>query len=527
MSSRATHRSGRHESASARAVHRKISALAQVVTLAHFRRQPGRALLLAFSVSLGVSSMVASGTLIDSAVASLEKSWSLGTESIDLRIANGFSGVPDDLLPAVREVPGVAAASAIVTTSARAQIAGRSIRLMLIGIDLVDQDRVHGNFSRDRIRVRDEADFLVRTDAVAIPENFARSNGLELGSTIEISHSRGRRTLYVSGVFEGTEATRMLADAIAVMDLPVAQNLLDQPGLVQAIDVRLDDDADAERVTARLAEIATGVATVTPAGARSPEFRSMIFNLRLVLNIAGAIAIVIGGLVIYHASSMTISRRKPELDMIQALGASRRALTLILACEATIVGAVGAAAGIVFGTLLAWGMSLLFDQTISMLYTPGGVASFTPSLKYAIVASVGAIGINLLCTLAPAREAMRVTSNLAVTSPGRERWRRAQRTAGVGALLFAIGMLSPLLLRPGIESEMLALIVIVGDTLVLAGAGLTVPVALLALSPLVKRATLAAAIDGQLPACLEELEAIQRGLGALTEAWHSAPKTAA
>jgi putative ABC transport system permease protein len=466
-----------------------VSALLTAVSLPYVRRHLGRVLVLVLAVSLGVSSMVATGTLIESLVRSLEESWGADQEAADLRIANGFAGVPQELLESVRQVEGVAAAAGVVTVSGRV-LGAEPVDLVLIGIDLFGGDAIHGiaaEGASEEARLLDESAFLVRPDAVALARDFADAHGLAMGSDFEVDLPTGRRALHVAGLFTRRGALAQIDGAVAIADLPAAQRLAGREELLQAIDVQTAPDVDVQTLHERLGAVVSGVATVAPAGAGSPEFRSLIFNIRLVLDVSGAVALVIGAIVIYHAVGMAISARKPEIDVVRTLGASRRSLLAMLSIEALLLGALGSLTGAVAGTGLAWTAGEIFEQSVGTLYMRATVSSFAWSPRYVAFASAIAIALTWVATIRPGLQATRVTSGLRATSRSTERWSHAVRYAIAGGVAFAAGVLIPLAASPQLGTASLAAIVITGDVLVIAGLGLSLPVVVLIASPLLLR----------------------------------------
>lgn len=458
------------------------------LSVPYVRRRPGRVLVLVLCVSIGVAAIVATGTLVESTLASLEATWRATAPSADLRIGNGFVGVDEEMIESVRGVEGVAAAGAFLKATARMQLDGGTHDLLVVGVDLLADDPVHQEtFSRESIDARDEMDFLTRTDAVALPRDFAELHGLPLGSTFEADVRTGRRRLYVAGLFEPSRATSLPGGAVALMDLPVAQRMLGREGMVEAIDVRLGPGADLAAVRNRLAHAAAGRATVvaTAAGA-SQELRGLLFNPRLVLGVAGGLVMVVGGLVIFNAAALMISQRKPQLDVVRSLGVSRRSLLGLLSAEAIALGSLGAAAGVALGAVLAWAGATLLSPAIDALYTPLASWSFRLAWRYVGIRASFGVLLTWLATVAPALSATRLSSGLAVASPRRERWRRARRLAWAGLPALLAGALCLRPDQPGLGAETIASLVTAGSLLVLLGLGLVAPVAVIACSPLVE-----------------------------------------
>ena len=159
-----------------------------------------------------MAAIVATGSRIESALASLEITREASAEHADLRVANGFAGVSEDLVEAVRGVEGVASAGGVVLGTARLRLAGGAAEAVLIGIDLLTEDAVHrGSVSRERLEVIDEADFLVRLDAIALDRAFAERHGIALGSTLEAELSSGPRRLYVAGLLAARSTSALMA----------------------------------------------------------------------------------------------------------------------------------------------------------------------------------------------------------------------------------------------------------------------------------------------------------------------------
>ena len=107
---------------------RAIWGLLRFVSGAYLRRHSGQAGLIVATVALGVAAIVATGSLIESALASLEITREATAEHADLRVANGFAGVSEDLVEAVRGVEGVASAGGVLLGTARLRLAGGTVR---------------------------------------------------------------------------------------------------------------------------------------------------------------------------------------------------------------------------------------------------------------------------------------------------------------------------------------------------------------------------------------------------------------
>ena len=107
---------------------RAFRELLRFVSVAYLRRHSGQACLVVATVALGVAAIVATGSLIESALASLEITREATAEHADLRVANGFAGVSEDLVESVRGVEGVASAGGVLLGTRAAAPRGRRRR---------------------------------------------------------------------------------------------------------------------------------------------------------------------------------------------------------------------------------------------------------------------------------------------------------------------------------------------------------------------------------------------------------------
>lgn len=261
-----------------------------------------------------------------------------------------------------------------------------------------------------------------------------------------------------------------------MLDLPAAQLLLGREGLVEAIDVQIAPDRSLDEVRAALAERVAHHATVSTAGARSEEYRSLVRNVRLTLGVPSVMAIVVGALVIHHAVAVAVSRRRSEIALLRALGATRAAVTGVFLAEGLAIGVLGTAFGIGLGFLLAHAANGIVLATIAGVYRPLATTTLEVSpLHVAIGAALGVL-LTAFAYASAARDAAPLTSGVHTASPRRARWRAARVRAAWGALLVPLGIWLGAQQQAGIDGERLAAVATGSDALILLGFGLFVPV---------------------------------------------------
>jgi putative ABC transport system permease protein len=465
---------------------RSFRSLLRLISLAYVRRHPGQVTALALCVTLGVAAIVGAGTLIRSAVSGMEKGWTVAAGEADLRVSNGFAGVPESLLQEIRQEDGVAAASGVLTSHVRlvGQDTSAPKSFSLIGLDLLADDPIH----REALHVAEAAlpdptRILTHPNAVLLDRDFAAAEGLSVGDTARIELGSGQRSLYVAGTFRSNPISALFGGALGVMDLPAAQILTDREGLLDFVDVRIASRLFSEQVRARLAARLEGLATVSAAGTRSEEFRSLISNFRLTLGVPSIIALVLGAIVIHHAASAAATRRQPQLEVVRSLGVSRRLLLSLFACEGMAVGLLGSLAGTVLGILFADLAADIVRQTISTVYRPLAFLDLAISQVHVGAAVLLGVGITTATFMGIARPRLALRGDLRMRTPSGERLRRARQRAPIGMLLIPTGVAVASLQRCGFTGEGLAAVATSGDALVLLGAGLLVPLLIVGLAP--------------------------------------------
>ncbi len=454
---------------------RRAIALLRHSTIPFVFRHRIRFSLLVLSVSLGVATIAATRVIVDSAVESVARAAAPSASTTDLRVANGFAGVPEQLLEVVRAQDGVADAQAIIL----GQAVLRETPIALVGLDLLGGDRIHlddGIRDNPDFRVCQESDFLLRSNAIAIPSELAHDWGVELCSTIRGELRSGIKELFVAGVFAPNLVGAGFDSDFVIMDLPRAQLLLERASLVDAIDVRLDRDAiDVNGASSRIEMLVGNYGTVIWSGSESPEIRNMLFNIRLILGVAGSLALVVGALIIFNVMSMSASNRKPVLDMMVALGATPRSLLALMAMESLLIGLLSSSLGIAIGLAIAKLASSVFRGAIAALYLPLQSSVFTVTNETIAIGYGCGVLLTLCAAVSPVRSASDIGSGLRVTSPSVSRAAKSARYAKFGAGLLTVGVLSRSLQLRELDAEVLGGLVTVGACLVFLGFGLLIP----------------------------------------------------
>lgn len=335
------------------------------IALRHLMSTPGQTVLLMFGVAIGVSVFVFMSALIGG-LATLLTQRTVGNishvtlEMADrdpVRIVNGSNvqvAVQKDLSrreqiriwePAVRQAEatdGVIAVSPQIRGSGFVQ---RGQAVAPVGVIGVEPDRLSAIADVEGAIVSGSG--RLTPDAVLIGQTLAEDLGLREGQVIQLRSDRGReRSFRIAGIFALGIAS---ADRQALyMSFSSARALFDLPSGISRVEIKVTPAEAAPTVAERLRG-ATGLKATAWTEENAQLFEALGAQGRTgtIVKTFALITIVIG---IASAMLLSIVRRRSEIGIMRAVGASRRLILGIFILEGTLVGFGGAVAG----AILAW-----------------------------------------------------------------------------------------------------------------------------------------------------------------------------
>ncbi|HUJ41761.1 MAG TPA: FtsX-like permease family protein [Candidatus Acidoferrales bacterium] len=394
------------------------------------RQEPLRAALTALAVALGVAVVLAIELAGRSAAGSFHSSLETLVGSQDLEIT-AIGGVPDRVYAELATLPYPLHLTPRMEDFAVVRPGGEV--LPLVGLDLVSGMLEPG------VRLP-EPGGTPAAGSRASPD-WERSVwigaglGRAAGDSIRLQINDQDAVYPVAGVLPDLSDSGELPRAV-VMDIGLAQRLLRRQGRIDRILVRLPAGSDAAQYESLLAARFPGL-QVARAGARTRENRKMLAAFRWNLRLLSYIALIVGSFLIYNTISVSVVRRRREIGVLRALGATRIQVLLAFLAEAALFGMAGAAAGIPLARAMAAGAVRLLGVTVESLYVSSAPApvALTPGLV-AIGVSI-ALALALLSALAPALEAARVSPVEAMERGAREYHARVhkRRDAAIAVLL--------------------------------------------------------------------------------------------
>jgi len=137
---------------------------------------------------------------------------------------------------------------------------------------------------------------------------------------------------------------------------------------------------------------------------------------------------VVGAFLIYNTISVSVVRRRPDIGIVRALGASRGVILSAFVGEAACFGLAGALLGLPLGRFMATGAVRSMSATVESLYVssrPGAIELNAASVLLALAIGVG---VAVASAYSPAREASQVSPVEAMARGRREYDVRVRKT---------------------------------------------------------------------------------------------------
>lgn len=353
------------------------------------------AMMTALSMLVGVEVMIGSFRR------TVER-WVTETFQADLvvapatRFTKGLQArLPETVIERVRTIPGVKALDAY----RRIRIPFRGTEVEIGAGDLA----VLGKHGRLLFLQGESGEILSRAKAaggVIISEAVALTHGLTSGSSVTVQAPRGPVTMPVIGVFYSytTEGGRM------VMDRSLFQQYWPDEG-VNVLALYLEPGASRAAVEAAVREAGKGAEILVLRNEALRRRVLTIFDQTFAVTYAlRLIALVVGGLGVFHALWAGAEERAREMGILRAVGAERKQIVRMIVGEAVLLGGIAEVLALPVGLLL----SLVLIEVINKQSFGWSILLHFPPMVV-VTSAVLALGTAALAGLLPAWRASRVS----------------------------------------------------------------------------------------------------------------------
>lgn len=275
-----------------------------------------------------------------------------------------------------------------------------------------------------------EGKWPVGSTEVVIDEASAKAGKYSVGDTVKVVAQSGSREFTLVGIASYGDVRSPGGATFALFDSVTASEFLAKPGFIDAVLVSGDGSVSDAKLSKAIQEaLPTTGKTETLTGAEitletQDQIGSALDFFGILLKTFSFIALGVGCFVIYNVFSISAAQRQRENALLRAIGASRKQITRAMLIEATVVGLIGSAVGLVAGIGLSSGLSALL-RAVNIDIPSGGLVLSQNTVTSTII--IGLI-VTVLSAILPARRAgkvpplaaMRATA-LEIAEPGRNR----------------------------------------------------------------------------------------------------------
>jgi putative ABC transport system permease protein len=381
-----------------------------------FFREPMRTSLIIFAVALGVAVVLAIELAGNAAAGSFQSSMEtlVGDSDVEVR---AVGGVPDSVVSKVSQLPFPITIHPRIEDYAVVSSTGET--MPLIGLDLVgDASSIVASDHAPANVDFESADLKALSNAnnIWVSEHFGGNPGKNPGDKLNLQVNDRVIEYTVRGLLKDSAN----AGDFVVMDIASAQRDLNRPGRVDRVLVKLPRSGSLEEWEGKLrAALPSGV-ELHREGSQTDENRRMLAAFRWNLRILSYVALVVGSFLIYNTISVSVVRRRAEIGIVRALGATRGAVMAAFLAEAVCFGLAGGVLGIFLGRAMAVGAVNLLGRTVDALYVSSRPAPIAFSPAAVLLGLFIGVAVSLASAAAPAREASLVSPMEAMARAERE-----------------------------------------------------------------------------------------------------------
>ena len=261
---------------------------------------------------------------------------------------------------AIRSVSGVVAAAPYLEQSVMAATTTRRTTVTLRGVDstyfevlpinrFIARGSTHSLQSGGMV-LGSAVSASLGIAGVNYPVELYALNRKQL-STLLPTSGISRYQGYVGGVLS---ANAEIDATFAMVDIAVAEELLNYAGRWSGVVVKVTDREATESIKQRLQEVVSEDFTVRTRGEKSADMNALIRLERFAIILIGTFIAIVAAFAIVGAVVMLITDKRRDIATLRAMGAPRRLIREIFVGEGLLLTCVGC----LFGAILGVGFSL-------------------------------------------------------------------------------------------------------------------------------------------------------------------------
>ena len=319
------------------------------------RRRPGRFALTGAGIALGVAVLFAVLITSSATTAALDDaiSGSAGEADVFAGPVGSFDATIDPTsVERIGALDGVTTAlgqvtvrSSVVPEAGRSRSDTRNRITFVVGTDLRAAAEIR-QFDLASGRMPETG------GEVVLGRRSADEIGLEVGDEVALAAPAGSRSAVVTGILDRSGAGLAFQGGVAYGSIPFARDLLGKGAILTGVDVVLDEDLDTGRwISEHRDQVPEGL-YLQDADNVAAEFRQFLVAISGGLMLMAAIAVFVGGFLVFLTFTIAVAERTRTYGTLRALGAHPRQVRRVVLGEAVALGLVGSLTGLVLGRLL-------------------------------------------------------------------------------------------------------------------------------------------------------------------------------
>lgn len=317
---------------------------------------------------------------------------------LESKRAQGLQSISNwqEILSILSTQQDIDAVSPLISGPALARRGAARSSVALMGVDPVQYQRIIP-IQKDMIAGK----FIVGGGNAVIGKELAQDFGVQVGDKIRLDAGEGREaTLNISGIF--SLGVRELDSRYVYLDIKQTQTLLDLPGGITVIDIRVKSLFSADQIAERLGRLTNLKAEswMQTNGQLLNALRSQSMSTQMIRVFVG-ISVAFG---IASVLAVSVVQRTREIGILRAMGSPRRQILHIFLLQGGILGLLGSVLGGLVGFLLVQSFNTFGPK---LFYIPVNASLLASTVIVATVTGVVAAAF-------PARRAARYDPAVAI-----------------------------------------------------------------------------------------------------------------
>lgn len=366
----------------------------------NLERNPGRSAVTVTAVMLGLASIVAMVTVVQSIFtgfigyidASMKADYMVIPQSIVL--SQGNVAASPQLASEITHTPGIGAVSTL--RIGRGKLDGADVQAL--GIDPVTYPEVAA--LEWTAGSSDGAFQQLRSGRWLIANGiFASQAGLQVGDAVELDTPNGQHTYFVAGIGNDYLNAKLATIYVSQDDLARDFNVTTDM-LIMANRLPSADAAQTEAAIADILAEYPGFRLYSAAEWRT-EQQTTFDATKIIFNTLIAALAIPSLLALVNTLAMSVLARTREIGMIRAVGATRRQIRRMVIAESLLLSVIGTVFGAVAGVWLGYAL-------VQAMLNVGWPMPYSFPFGGVLLTIVVGIVFGVLAALIPARSASRL-----------------------------------------------------------------------------------------------------------------------